>query len=83
MQTEMSITVGLARKGLLTYYAYIFRFRLQGVQNGSRLKSQKLTVFMIVLIQRASPVRVVVKDKIEVVRDVDNAQHYRLIVGMR
>ena len=47
MQTDMSITVGLARKGLLTYSAYIFRFRLEEVQKGSRPESQKLTAFMI------------------------------------
>jgi hypothetical protein len=63
MQTEMSITIGLARKDLLTYRAYVFRFRLEEVQNGSRLESQKLTAFMIVLIQRASPVRDAVRDK--------------------
>lgn len=63
MQTEMSITVGLARKGLLTYRAYILRFRLEEVQNGSRPESQKLTAFMIVLIQCANPVRDVVRDK--------------------
>lgn len=64
MQTDMSITVGLARKDLFTYRAYIFRFRLEKeVQNGSRPESQKLTVFMIVLIQLASSVRDVVRDK--------------------
>jgi hypothetical protein len=47
MQTDMSITVGLARKDLFTYRAYIFRFRLEEVQNGSRPESQKLTAFMI------------------------------------
>jgi hypothetical protein len=29
MQTKMSITVGLARKALLAYMAYIFRIRLE------------------------------------------------------
>jgi hypothetical protein len=63
MQTNMSITVGLARKGLLTYRAHIFRFRLEEVQNGSRLKGQKLTAFMIVLIRGASPICDAVRDK--------------------
>ena len=63
MQTEMTITVGLARKGLLTYRAYVFWFRLEEVQNGSRPESQKLTALMIVLIQCASPVRDAVRDK--------------------
>jgi len=27
MESAMSITVGLARKDLITYWAYIFRFR--------------------------------------------------------
>lgn len=62
MQTFMSITVGLARKGLLTYRAYVFRFRLEEVQNGSRLESQKLTL-MVVLIRCAGPVRDAVRDK--------------------
>jgi hypothetical protein len=63
MQTDMSITVGLARKDFLTYRAYIFRFKLEEVQNGSRLESQKLTAFMIVLIRRAIPVLDAVRDK--------------------
>ena len=29
MQTKMSITVGLARKDLVAYLAYIFRIRLE------------------------------------------------------
>jgi len=33
MQTDMSITIGLARKDLLTYWAYIFRIRLEEVQS--------------------------------------------------
>jgi len=50
MQFNMSITVGLARKDLLTYRAYIFSFELEEVQNGSRPETQKLTAFIIVLI---------------------------------
>jgi hypothetical protein len=63
MQTKMSITVGLARKGPLTYRAYVFRFRLEEVQNGSRLESQKLTAFMVVMIRCAGPVCDAVRDK--------------------
>jgi hypothetical protein len=63
MQTEMSVTVGLARKGLLTYRANIFTFKLEEVQYGSQPENQKLTAFMIVLIQCASPVRDAVRDK--------------------
>jgi hypothetical protein len=53
----MSITIGLARKDLITYRAYIFRFRLEEVQNGPRPETQELTAFMIVVVQLGGPVR--------------------------
>lgn len=54
MQTAMSITVGLAREDLVTYFTYIFGYsRLErGVQNRLRTGCQRLTAFMILIGQR-------------------------------
>jgi len=53
MQTAMSITVGLAREDLVTYFTYIFGYiRLERVQNRLRTESQRLTAFMILIGQR-------------------------------
>lgn len=58
MQTDMSITVGLARKDLITCRTYIFRFRLErSSENGPRPETQKLTAFMIIVVQLGGRVR--------------------------
>jgi hypothetical protein len=54
------------------------------VQNSPRPETQKLTAFMIVIVWRrgGSPVRDAVINKGRK-KEIDNAQHYRSIVGMR
>ena len=61
MQTAMSITIGLARKGPVTYFAYIvgYRYRLEGVQWAvNRNPKERLTIFVTIVVQqRRNPVR--------------------------
>jgi hypothetical protein len=71
----MSITVGLARKDLLTYCAYIFKFDLEEFRLTPRLETQNLTVFMAVMVQSRSPVREVVIMRGR--EEIDNGQHCR------
>ena len=64
MQTAVSITVGLARKDLVTYFTNIFGYsRLERVQNRLRTEKKRLTAFMILIGQRRNPVRDAVKNE--------------------